>query len=140
MMKIKVILILLFISIGYLFAAEIFEYLRATSNGKVITIEWKAISETNISQYEIERSSSKQPFTRITTIDAKGYPNNYKYTDEEAFLRGDDDEKVMTNNNFTYRIKVIHKDNSFNYSNTVSVIHNVSSIRRTWGMIKELFK
>jgi len=139
-MKIKILLVLLLISTGYLFAAEIFEYLRATSNGKVITIEWKSTSESNISLYEIERSSTKQPFTRITTIEAKGYPNNYKYTDEEAFLRGDDYEKIMKNNNFTYRIKVIHKDNSFTYSNTVSVIHNVSSIRRTWGMIKELFK
>jgi len=139
-MKIKIILILLLISIGYLFAAEIFEYLKATSNGKVITIEWKSTNETNISQYEIERSSSKQPFTRITTVEAKGYPSNYKYTDEEAFLRGDDYEKIMKNNNFTYRIKVIHKDNSFTYSNTVNVLHNVSSIRRTWGMIKELFK
>ncbi|MCX7736513.1 MAG: hypothetical protein N2319_07340 [Candidatus Kapabacteria bacterium] len=139
-MKIKIILLLLFISIGYLLAAEIFEYFRATSNGKVITIEWKATSETNISLYEIERSSSKQPFTRIASIEAKGYPNNYRYTDEEAFLRGDDLEKVLKNNNFTYRIKVIHKDNSFTYSNTVNVLHNVSSIRRTWGMIKELFK
>lgn len=139
-MKLKLILLLLLISIGYIFAADLFEYFRATSNGKVITIEWKATNESNISLYEIERSSSKQPFTRIASVEAKGYPNNYKYTDEEAFLRGDDFEKILKNNNFIYRIKIIHKDNTFTYSNTVSVLHNVSSIRRTWGMIKELFK
>lgn len=139
-MKFKLIAILLVLSIGIIYSADIFEYFRASSNGKIINIEWKSINESNISIYEIERSSSKQPFIRIATIEAKGFANIYKYTDEEAFLRGDDLEKVLKNNNFTYRIKVIHKDNSFTYSNTVNVLHNISSIRRTWGMIKELFK
>jgi hypothetical protein len=41
---------------------------------------------------------------------------------------------------YSYRIKVIAFDNSVSYSNIVSVSHSVSGIRRTWGMIKEMFR
>jgi hypothetical protein len=37
-------------------------------------------------------------------------------------------------------LRAIGYDNSSSVSNSVSVAHSISGIRRTWGMIKEMFR
>ena len=49
-------------------------------------------------------------------------------------------DKVLSKNNFAYRIKILKKDNSIAYSNNVNVVHSLSGIQKTWGMIKEMFR
>ncbi|MCX7909741.1 MAG: hypothetical protein N2560_09560 [Ignavibacteria bacterium] len=115
------------------------ERINASSNGKDITIEFKTINEKNISFFEIERSINNGNFKKITSILAKGYPSTYKYTDQEAFLKDNNDEK-LTATSYSYRIKILFKDNTYLYSNSVNVSHKVNGIYRTWGMIKEMFR
>ena len=39
-----------------------------------------------------------------------------------------------------YRLRVVNNDNSFQYSEVLNVIPNISSISRSWGSIKALFR
>lgn len=137
--KILIILALIVTTITAVASNEILEYFNANSDGKVITIQWKAIDESFISKYEIERSQSSGLYKKIYTQE----PNNssYSYVDEEAYLKptsGDNTE--ITKTNYSYRIKIIKKDNTYIYSTSESVSHSINNIRRTWGMIKEMFR
>ncbi len=116
------------------------ESFTATSNGKDIVIEFKTSNEQNVQTFEIERSVNKSGFKKITSIDAKGIPSNYRYVDTEAFMKDNQNSDNPTATNYTYRIKIIFKDNSFSYTNTVNVSHSVNGIYRSWGMIKAMFK
>ncbi|MEJ5286493.1 MAG: hypothetical protein WHV60_04700 [Bacteroidota bacterium] len=139
-MRRVLIAILFSFSVLILYAVDAYiESINATSNGKDITIEFKTINEKNISLFEIERSVNNGNFKKITSLIPKGYPTTYKYVDQEAFLKGGEEEKT-TANNYSYRVKIILKDNTYLYSNSVNVAHKVNGIYRTWGMIKEMFR
>lgn len=112
---------------------------NAKSDGKNITIEWKSADESSVSRYELERTNSANNFTYLTSQDAKGSNYSYRYVDEEAFMK-DDNTGTQSKNIYTYRLKIVKKDNSISYSDNVTVTHNISGIRRTWGMIKEMFR
>jgi hypothetical protein len=40
---------------------------------------------------------------------------------------------------FQYRLRINLADGEVSYSNTISVTKPASGVRRTWGMIKEMF-
>ncbi len=138
-MKIKLLIFGLILSTITLFAGDnLLQSFSAKSDGKVITVEWKSGDESGIAMYELERANSGN-FSFIFSQDAKGNYYNYKYVDEDAFLKNGNDNSV-SGNLYSYRIKIVKNDNSYVYSNSITVVHNVSGIRRTWGMIKELFR
>ncbi len=141
-MRIKIFIFALFLSCTTLFAAEIsLDYLTAKSDGKTITIEWKSSTERSITRYEVERASTDLQYRYIATIDARGGQSSYRYTDEDAFMKQTGETpSVAQLTKYSYRLKYVGSDNTINYSNSVSVAHNVSSVRRTWGMIKEIFR
>ncbi len=121
---------------------KVLDYFTAISDGKAITLEWRSSEESTISRFEIERCSESNPnFVLIETINADGSGKARKYIDEEAYMRKDSEKSdISQKTNFTYRIKVIYKDSSSAYSDTVNVTHTINSIRRTWGMIKQMFR
>jgi len=41
---------------------------------------------------------------------------------------------------FIYRLKIVDTNGQASYSNEVSVSHNVSGVKRTWGSIKAMFR
>lgn len=121
-------------------AAEIsFDHMTAKSDGKVITVEWRPSIEKGVRSYELERSSTGDGFRSIANIEPKGAQTTYRFVDENALMKGGNNERIL-GKMYSYRIKVIAFDNSVSYSNIVSVSHSVSGIRRTWGMIKEMFR
>ncbi|OGU41404.1 MAG: hypothetical protein A2X61_13130 [Ignavibacteria bacterium GWB2_35_12] len=139
-MKIKTAILLLCFATASLIAGDnLLDSFNAKSDGKNITIEWKSADESSVSRYELERTNSANNFTYLTSQDAKGSYYSYKYVDEEAFMK-DDNTGTQNKSIYTYRLKIVKKDNSVSYSNNVTVTHNVSGIRRTWGMIKEMFR
>jgi hypothetical protein len=115
------------------------QYFQAKSNGNSIVVEWKSSSEADVAQYEIERAGADKQFRFVATVAAKGSNQSYSFKDDEAFGKGDADKNIAANY-FTYRLKVVTQDKNASYSNTVGVVHNVSGIKRTWGMIKEMFR
>lgn len=112
----------------------------ARSTGTAIIVEWKSASEPDITSYELERASDDQVFRHVSTVTAKGSNQPYAYNDDEAFGKRDGNDGSIARNYFTYRLKIVRADKSFVYSNTIGVSHNVSGIKKTWGMIKEMFR
>ncbi len=114
---------------------------RALSNGSNISVEWTTSNENNINSFEIQRSSNSSPFKKIKTIDAQGKPSDYKFIDEEAFMKGgEEDPKIQADKIYSYRIKILMSNGSEELSDPISVVNQTNSIRRTWGMIKEMFR
>lgn len=140
-MKKFLIIIGVVIGVAFLVAGNTqFEYFKANSDGKVITIEWKTISEVSVASYEIERAAPNKFFEKIHSEPAKNISNaEYSYVDDEAYYKDNDDNRINSDDIYSYRIKIVYEDNSYSFSNTINVEHKVSSIRRTWGMIKQMF-
>ncbi len=107
--------------------------LTAESDDSNIVIQWTTSSETNLDYFVVERKSFNGDFAVISSpIAAKGSNSSYEYIDENAFK--------ATDLIFQYKLKIVDKDNGVSYSGQVSVSHSVSSVRRTWGSIKALFR
>ncbi|NLO20198.1 MAG: hypothetical protein GX121_10075 [Ignavibacteria bacterium] len=140
-MKKKVILLfaIALVTTALLASNEVLEYFNANSDGKVITVQWKALDESFVSKYELERSQNNGTYKKIHTQEPSN--SSYSFVDDEAYLKTASDESTeIAKTNYSYRIKIIKKDNSHVYSTTQSVSHSINSIRRTWGMIKEMFR
>ena len=121
---------------------KIVENFRATvGNNSEVNIEWNTKSEVNISQFEIERSTSASPiFRTIRTEPARGRPSTYRFTDTDNFTKSSLEDELQSAATVTYRIKIVYSNSQFAYSEEVVVYRNVNSIRRTLGMIKEMFR
>lgn len=137
--KVIYIILLLAGTISVIAGQNLLDYLKASSDGDNITVEWKSIDENAVDYYSLERAGSDQSFSEISTKKAKGFASTYKYIDQTAFKINRDD-KTITKNVFYYRL-VIHKiDHSTVTSDITSINHSMSSIHRTWGMLKEMFR
>ena len=110
----------------------------ARSNGSEITLEWESSREMQINHYEILRSTQHQnDYRYVATVTAKGSPSRYSFVDENAYMKGEKPE--VSGTLYSYKLKMVGNNRTI-YSDAVSVTHNVSSVRRTWGMIKEMFR
>lgn len=121
------------------------EYFNAKSDGKTITINWKASNEDGIKMYDLERSENRLDYSSIYRTSAKGTTYLYRFQDEDALKQSvqsptNKEQKVMKNISYTYRLAVTFDNGSTKYSDISSVSQSVSSVRRTWGMIKEMFR
>ena len=110
--------------------------LQAFSDGINITIRWVTENENNIISFEILRSTSYNGgYGSIATIDPKG-PSVYEFVDNSAFKR--------TTTIYFYRIKVKYSNSESYYpalnEPPITVNHNVSGVRKTWGSIKAMFR
>lgn len=133
------VLVILIISVYSLSAIDtIIQSFTATSNGKDIIVEFRTLSEKNVIRFDIERSINNSPFKKLTSLVPKGPSSYYRYVDEGAFLK--ENENNSQSNSYSYRIKIIFSEKSYTISNTVSVSHVVNGFYRTWGMIKEMFR
>jgi hypothetical protein len=77
-------------------------------------LNWKVSSELNSSRYEIERSLDTHDFIKAGSM--QSYNNSsgstYQYKD---------DISQMTANKFYYRLKMIDKDGTYNFSTVISI-------------------
>ncbi len=106
----------------------------AYSNGTNITIRWQSEDETGVGGYEIARKSGASgPFLILTPgLQAKGSNSSYEFIDETAFRTSD--------SFYQYRITAMYADGQRSDPYYVVVTHSVSSVRRTWGSIKAMFR
>ena len=100
-------------SVGGIIPVELVSFTSIVKNNDV-TLNWRTVTETNNSGFAIERKSGQnKPFTQIATIPGRGTttePVNYSYTDAGLAL-----------GTYTYRLKQIDFDGSFEYIGTVEV-------------------
>ncbi|MCB0724754.1 MAG: hypothetical protein KDC73_08600 [Ignavibacteriae bacterium] len=127
------ILVISFALTAIAFGAVTLQYFTAKSNSEGILVEWKTMEENNTVKFELERSAeSPDNFIYVATISATGNNSFYSYQDNSVDLRSTDV--------YRYRLKCIDNSGSTSYTQSISVIHEVSGIRSTWGSIKAIFR
>lgn len=132
-MKIKLSQILIILAIATaVFAGTFLEYFHGRSEGDDIRLEWKTREEVNLQNFKIERKTPQSTFAEITTVQPKGSNSYYSYLDQTTYK--------ITDMVFIYRLKIVDTNGQASYSNEVTVSHNVSGVKRTWGSIKAMFR
>jgi hypothetical protein len=131
MKTLAITLLLVFSLTSFLMAdAEIMEF-RAEPSPNKITLNWQTGQETNIVSFNIERSINNEDFVKVGEVSPKGSNSSYEFVDESI---------SRANSINYYRLKVVNTNGTFQYSESLPVIFNVSSLRKTWGTIKALFR
>lgn len=110
--------------------AEILEF-RAEPFPDRITLTWKTGQENDIKVFHVERSVNNENFEKVGEVEPKGDDSSYEFVDDTI---------SRIKSIYYYRLKVMNDDGTFQYSESLPVIPNVSSIKRTWGSIKALFR
>ena len=116
-----------------------FSRINARPEGDNVVIEWILGSETKVKSFELYRANNGI-YTKIADKEAKGDNSSYKHVDVEAFIKNAKNAKIQEEINLKYKIKVRYENGSSEDSEEIKISHNVSSVERTWGMIKELFR
>ncbi len=121
-----------FFVVAALYAGAFLEYFHGRSEGEDIRLEWKTGEESNLKNFSIERKIPQSSFAEVTTVQPKGNNSYYTYLDKSAY---------KTNNMvFIYRLKIVDNGGQVSYSAEITVSHNVSGVKRTWGSIKAMFR
>ena len=107
--------------------------LQARSDGNNVTVQWGTVDESTVREFGIERrAATGSDFIVIATVAPKGSNSYYEYVDQTAFK--------TTGTVYQYRVKIVDANGNVSYSDPVSVSHNVSSVKRTWGGLKAMFR
>jgi hypothetical protein len=111
--------------------------IQASSDGNNVTITWVTENEANVVGFEVLRSTSYSGgFVAISDLITPKGPSGYEFVDTWAFRR--------TTTVYYYRIKVKFADSESYFpalnEAPITVYHNVSGVRRTWGSIKAMFR
>lgn len=115
-------------------ASDIFTAMSIRGSGDAIILQWTTLREEGVTSFEVQRRGPESPvFVRIGTVELKGSGNRYTYVDNSAF------NKATERKEYSYRIKGITRTGNI-YSQLMTINHEVSSVRKSWGMIKELFR
>ncbi len=144
-MKRKTVLICMLLScvIALYAGNNVLDYLTASSDGSRITVEWRRSDERDVQNYVIEKSISGKKFETVHTEKARGNSSGYRWVDDNPYFKdacAKPNNKIQGDGKFSYRVQVLHNDNSRSYSEAVNVTQKINSIKRTWGMIKEMFR
>lgn len=107
--------------------------MQARSDGNNVTVQWGSTDESMVKEFEVERrSGTSNSFLSIGVVAKKGSNSYYEYIDRTAFK--------TTGTIYQYRIKTVLTNGSVEYSAIITVSHNVSSVKRTWGSLKAMFR
>ncbi|MEP6514160.1 MAG: T9SS type A sorting domain-containing protein, partial [Parafilimonas sp.] len=92
-------------------------------------LRWKAENEINFSHYDVERSTDGINFSKIATVAgaAASGVNNYSQNDNV---------KNISATIYYYRLKMVNKDGSSNYS---SVINTKRAVEKTYTLLNNPF-
>lgn len=132
-------LVFILFSIASAALAEVIQpnSVTAESRGNGVVVEWRSQDETGVAGYMIERKAGGTgvfiPLVSQMLL-VKGNGAKYSFEDESALK--------TTGNFYQYKITPMNDaGRSLGISYYVSIDHNnVSSVRRTWGSIKAMFR
>jgi hypothetical protein len=127
---------------GFSFA-DMLSSLTAKPKGDGVTVEWRSEIEKGIMSYSVERSDvrNENDYQTAGTVSPKGDYQNYSFDDmhPNAIQAAGGATMKPQAEAFKYRIRVNLAGGEVSYSGTVTVTKPSSGVRRTWGMIKEMF-
>jgi len=131
---VRIFLLLVMISTFVLGGATIRDgSLQARSDGNDVSIQWGTTDENLMQEFVIERQASGQSDWNALdpVIAPKGNNSFYEFVDQTAFK--------ANASVYQYRIRIVALDGT-SYSKIMVVSHNVSSVKRTWGSLKAMFR
>jgi hypothetical protein len=108
-------------------------YVAVTTEGRDIKIVWEMLDQEGIQFFNIERLVSGQDhYSRIngSPISPNG-SKKYEYTDQSIYKQ---DSPIIF-----YRIAIVETNGTVHYSDPTP-LGKISSVRRTWGSIKSMFR
>lgn len=105
-------------------------YLHASPDGADVVIAWEVPSEAGITDFRLWRKVNED--TQYTFLDhiAPNGSMNYQYQDYTIFK---DEAKTIS-----YKLQVVQNGAVFTYFTDIT--HNPTSVQRTWGSIKAMFR
>jgi hypothetical protein len=130
-MKKKLIISLIAITLSAIYAGAFLTNFSVKSQDGDVIITWQTSSETDVKNFVIQRSTIKGGWIDIATVEPEA-DHNYEYVDQSAYK--------TTDTIYYYQLKIVDYNGSITYSNKETVAHSVSSVKRTWGSIKALFR
>ncbi|NCQ17537.1 MAG: hypothetical protein COW85_12825 [Ignavibacteria bacterium CG22_combo_CG10-13_8_21_14_all_37_15] len=131
-MKKQLFILFTFLSISSLPGGAFLDFINAKNEGENVRVEWKTSDERNVKEFLVERKTYQGEFSVLESIKPLGSNSYYSFLDQNAYK--------ITDVIFIYRIKIVDYDNSVSYTKEVSVSHNISGVKRTWGSIKAMFR
>ena len=116
-----------------LFGGAFLDFFQGRSDGSNILLEWKTRAESNIQSFEVQRRAGWQgEFLTVSVVEPKGSNSYYEFTDRSAYKQ--------TDNVYIYRLHIVEQGGPASFSSEVAISHSVSSVKRTWGSIKAMFR
>jgi hypothetical protein len=107
--------------------------LSAHSDGVRIYVRWISEDESGVARFEVERKAGLNgQFILLAQVAPRGNNSPYEYVDDSPFR--------VTESIYQYRVKVVMASGEVMYFGPVTVPHNPSTVRRTWGSIKAMFR
>ncbi len=99
----------------FLLPIELANFTVKSNNNQTAHLKWTSMTEKNSLHYEVQRKTDNQDFTRIGIVNAAGESlQEINYTFE-------DDISTLTGGHVYYRLKMVDKDGSFEYSDIRSL-------------------
>lgn len=100
------------------------------ADGSDILVTWDLQDESKVVEYRLfRRFNEANTSTHVTTLKPDG-TGDYTYLDDDIFKQN---ARVLH-----YELQIIVQGQTHTY--TRSLIHNPTSIQRTWGSIKSMFR
>ncbi|MGB9665126.1 MAG: hypothetical protein ACPL25_09465 [Ignavibacteria bacterium] len=131
-MKKNLTTLLIFGLVSLTFAGATLEFFRGKSENDKVILEWKSREESAVKEFIVERKSLNSDYIPLASIQPKGNNSYYSFIDETAFK--------SLGSIYYYRLKIVDYNGAVSYSNEISIFHSVSSVKRTWGSIKAMFR
>ena len=123
---------LIILTAGLIFAGVDLRTFTVKSYSGNVVLNWETNSESNFNYFVIQRKTVNGGYVEIGNVSPKS-DRTYEYVDQTAFK--------TSGQVYVYRLKMVDNDGNASYSGEVTVAHNsISSVKRTWGSIKALFR
>ncbi len=123
--------LLLLVSFLAAYASASIKYFTASPLGTEIKLEWEAQSETGITEFQLWKRTPSSGASKIYTVVPNGN-KIYSYTDANVMKTNE------TQQTYIYTLRVMQGSTYTDFTQTIN--HNPTSIQRTWGSIKSMFK
>jgi len=94
---------------------ELAKFTVKSDDHKTVQLAWTSLTENNSLHYEVERKTDNEDFTRVGTVAAAGESL------EEINYTYEDDISKVSGNYVYYRLKMVDKDGSYEYSEVRSL-------------------
>ncbi len=113
--------------------SNMFMETAAQPESNQVVIHWITQNEENVKTFVVKRSTNNRNYTDLGEVKAQGPGFKYEFIDKDVFFE--------SNNVFYYKIaamdgngKVIQESEYF------TALPKISSIYKTWGAIKAIFR